>query len=128
MEIGVPGNIYREHLIELYKSPSNYGSLENSTHQATEYNSLCGDEITMSLIIKGKGNEKKIEDIKFSGSGCVMSIVSSSMLTDKIKNMKVSEVKKLSHEDILKMLKIKLNPARIKCALLPLEAVRKALK
>ena len=57
----------------------------------------------------------------------MLSIVSSSMLTDKIKNMKVSEVKKLSHEDILKMLKIKLNPARIKCALLPLEAVRKAL-
>ena len=124
MEIGVPGNIYREHLIELYKSPSNYGSLEGANKKATEYNSLCGDEITMSLIVK----KDKIEDIKFEGSGCVMSIVSSSMLTDKIKNMKVSEVKKLSHEDILKMLKIKLNPDRIKCTLLPLEAVRKALK
>ena len=124
MEIGVPGNIYREHLIELYKSPSNYGSLEGTNRKATEYNSLCGDEITMSLIVKNQ----IIQDVKFSGSGCVMSIVSSSMLTDKIKNMKVSEVKKLSHEDILKMLKIKLNPARIKCVLLPLEAVRKALK
>ena len=127
MEIGIPANIYREHLIELYKSPSNYGELEGANRKATEYNSLCGDEITMSLIIKGKGKEEKIEDIKFYGSGCVMSIVSASMLTDKIKNMEVSDVKKLSHEDILKMLKIKLNPARIKCALLPLEAVRKAL-
>ena len=123
MEIGIPSNIYREHLIELYKSPSNYGSLEGANKKATEYNSLCGDEITMSLIVKNQ----IIQDVKFEGSGCVMSIVSSSMLTDKIKNMKVSDVKKLSHEDILKMLKIKLNPARIKCVLLPLEAVRKAL-
>jgi nitrogen fixation NifU-like protein len=110
-------------LIELYKSPSNYGSLEKPTHQATEHNSLCGDEITMSLIVK----KDKIEDIKFEGSGCVMSIVSSSMLTDKIKGMTLKDVKKLSHEDILEMLKIKLNPTRTKCALLPLEAVRKAL-
>jgi len=123
MEIGVPGNIYREHLIELYKSPSNYGSLEKSTHTATEHNSLCGDEITIHLIVK-KG---VVIDVKFEGSGCVMSIVSASMLTDKIKNLSVKEIGKLSHEDILKMLKIKLNPSRIKCALLPLEAVRKAL-
>jgi len=128
MEIGLPKNIYREHLIELYKSPSNYGVLEGANRKATEHNSLCGDEITMSLIVKGKGKEEKVENIKFEGSGCVMSIVSSSMLTDKIKGMKIEEIKKLSHEDILKMLKIKLNPARIKCALLPLEAVRKALK
>ena len=123
MEIGVPGNIYREHLIELYKSPSNYGSLEGANKKATEHNTVCGDEITMQLLVK-KG---KIEDIKFSGSGCVMSIVSASMLTDKIKGMSLEDVKKLSHKDILEMLKIKLNPARIKCALLPLEAVRKAL-
>jgi len=124
MEIGVPGNIYREHLIELYKSPSNYGSLDGANRKATEHNSLCGDEITMQLLVK----KNKVEDIKFEGSGCVMSIVSASMLTDKIKGLSVKEIGKLSHEDILKMLKIKLNPARIKCALLPLEAVRKALK
>ena len=123
MEIGIPNNIYREHLIELYKSPSNYGELEKANKEATEHNTLCGDEITMQLIVK----QNKVEDIKFSGSGCVMSIVSASMLTDKIKGLSVEEIKKLSHEDILEMLKIKLNPARTKCALLPLEAVRKAL-
>ena len=116
-------SMYKEHILDLYKNPSNFGELKNPTNKHTEYNSLCGDEITMSLIVKNQ----IIQDVKFEGSGCVMSIVSSSMLTDKIKNMKVSDVKKLSNEDILKMLKIKLNPARIKCVLLPLEAVRKAL-
>tara|TARA_Y100000296_G_scaffold74291_1_gene92642 strand:+ start:1554 stop:1934 length:381 start_codon:yes stop_codon:yes gene_type:complete len=116
--------MYREHILELYKNPSNFGELKNSTHKHTETNSLCGDEITVELIIKNN----KIEDVKFNGSGCVISMVSSSMLTDKIKNMKVKDVKKLEKKDILKLLKIKINPARLKCVLLPLDAVRGALK
>jgi len=50
------------------------------------------------------------------------------MLTDRIKGLKVKDVKNIGADDILKMLKIKLNPARIKCALLGFEAVKGALK
>jgi len=117
-------DMYREHILELYKNPTNYGDLKNSTHKYTEYNSFCGDEIIIQLIVKNG----KIQDIKFSGSGCVISMVSSSLLTEKIKGFTVEDVKKLSKEDILKLLKIKINPARIKCVLLPLEALRGALK
>lgn len=124
MQPGIPKNIYREHLIELYKSPKNYGELVAANRKATGHNANCGDEITMHILVKN-GN---IQDIKFSGSGCVISIVSSSMLTEKLKNMKTSEVKKLSKEDIIKMLNLKLSTSRIKCALLPLEAVKSALK
>ena len=120
----IPSDMYREHILELYKSPSNFGILENPSHEATEYNSVCGDEITVQLIVKNG----KINDIKFQGSGCVISIVSASLLTDKIKNKDIKDIKKLTREDILKLLKIKLNPARIKCALLSLEAVKKALR
>ena len=56
-----------------------------------------------------------------------MSIVSASMLTEKLKGMGVESVKSLSSEDILKMVKVKLSPSRIKCALLSLEATKKAL-
>lgn len=116
--------MYREHILELYKNPSNFGELKNPTHKHTEINSLCGDEITVQLIIKNG----KVNDAKFNGSGCVISMVSSSMLTDKIKNMKVKDVKKLDKKDILKLLKISINPARLKCVLLPLESVRGALE
>ncbi len=115
--------IYREHILELYKNPENYGEIKNPTHEKTEYNSNCGDEVTMQLIIK----EGKVEDVKFHGSGCVISMVSSSLLTGKIKGMDVKEIGKLSQKDILKILKINLNPARIKCALLPLEALKNSL-
>lgn len=116
--------MYREHILELYKHPSNFGELKNQTHEHTEYNSFCGDEITVQLIIKNG----KLNDTKFKGSGCVISMVSSSLLTDKIKNMKVKDVKKLCKKDVLKLLKIQVSPLRLKCALLPLDAIKGALK
>lgn len=124
MEQGIPSDIYREHIIELYKSPSNFGNLKNPTHEHTSHNSICGDEVTVNLLVKNG----ILKDVKFSGSGCVVSMVASSLLTDKIKDMPVSEIKKLKGEDILSMLKMKLTPARMKCALLSLEAVKGALK
>lgn len=124
MEKGIPSAMYREHILDLYRNPSNFGILENATHKHTEYNSLCGDEITVQLFVKNK----KIEDVKFNGSGCVISMVSASLLTDKIKDMSLEEIKKLDRRDILKLLKIHINPARIKCVLLPLEATKGALK
>lgn len=124
MEKGIPSDMYKEHILELYKSPSNFGNLVSKTHEKTAYNSICGDEITVQLLIK----DEIIKNIKFSGSGCVISMVSSSMLTDKIKGMKVSDVKNMKGEDILDMLNMKLNLARVKCALLSFEAVKGALK
>ena len=119
-----PEKMYKEHILELYKSPENYGEMKNPTHKHTEANASCGDEITMQLIVK----DGKISDVKFYGSGCVMSVVSSSMLSSKIKEMKVEDAKKLGREDIIKMLKINVNAGRIKCVVLPLYAVKNALK
>ena len=115
--------MYKEHIMELYKSPANYGKIENPTHEHTETNSSCGDEVTMQFSVK----DGKIAEVKFHGSGCVMSIVSSSLLTDKLKGMKVSEALKLSKEDILKLLKIEVNPARLKCVTLCLYATKNSL-
>jgi len=117
-------NIYPRHILELYKNPSNFGLLENPTHESTEDNSVCGDEMTVQLLVK----DGKIINAKFSGSGCVLSMVAASLLTNKIKGMKIKDVKNLDKDDIKKLFKTKINPVRIKCALLPLEATKKALK
>jgi len=120
----IPSSMYREHILELYKSPSNFGILENATSEATEYNSICGDEITVQLLIKNK----KISNVKFSGSGCVISLVSSSLLTDKLKGMRIKDAMNLEKKDILGSLKVPIISSRIKCALLPIQAMKKALK
>lgn len=115
--------IYKEHIIDLYKNPHNKGILENFTHESLKNNPLCGDEIKLQLKIK----ENKIIDVKFEGVGCTISLASTSMLTDKIKNMFVNDAKKLTKEDILEMLHIPISSVRLNCALLPLDALKEAL-
>ena len=124
MDKGIPSGIYKKHILELYRNPSNFGELKNFTSQATEHNSICGDEITVQLFVK----EGRVVNAKFSGSGCTLSMVSASLLTSKIKGMKAKDVKNLDKEEVRKLFKTKLNNSRIKCILLPLEAIKKALK
>lgn len=117
-------NIYREEIIDLYKRPHNFGNLKNPTHSAKELNPLCGDEITINLKIESN----KITDVKFTGNGCAISIASTSILTDKIKNMPLQKVKALKPEDLLEMLKIEISPARLKCALLCFKTLKIAIQ
>ena len=115
--------MYQEHILDAYKHPSNFGKLEGRTNEHKSYNPLCGDDITIQLIIK----DGKIEDVKFEGKGCAISMASASFLTDAIKGKSVKEVKAMKKEDILEMLQIPIGPVRLKCALLPLEAVHEAI-
>lgn len=116
--------MYREHILELYKHPQNFGELKNATHKHRGYNPLCGDDFTMQIIIK----DNKIQEIKFIGKGCAISTASASLLTEKIKGMTIEEVMKVSTKDALDLLEIPIGPVRLKCALLPLEAIHKAVK
>jgi len=116
--------MYTENILDLYKNPRNKGHLENPTNQNSRNNPLCGDEVTIQIII----NDNKITDVKFSGQGCAISMASTSMLTDKIKNMNIEMVNKLSKDDILEMLHIPISPGRLKCALLSLDTLRGALE
>ena len=116
--------IYKEHILDLYKNPHNKGNLKNPTYEFSKNNPICGDEIKIQILAKNN----KIADIKFCGQVCVISQASASLLTDKIKNLSINKIKKLNKEHILEMLKIPISYTRIKCALLPLEAVRGALE
>jgi len=124
MERGIPESMYRKHILELYKNPSNFGILKNATCSGTECNSVCGDEITVQMITK----DGIVKDAKFSGSGCALSLVAASLLTSKIKGRKIESIKNLNKEEIRKLFKTKISSSRIKCMFLPLEAVKKALK
>lgn len=117
-------DLYTENILDLYKNPRNKGHLENPTHENFRNNPLCGDEITIQIII----NDNKITDVKFDGQGCAISMASTSMLTEKIKNMDIEIVNKLSKDDILEMLHIPISPGRLKCALLSLDTLRGALE
>lgn len=117
--------IYQEFIIELYKNPLNFGEIE-SDYKAEVYNASCGDRIILFLKVE----EGKIIDAKHSGKGCAISQASASLFTEYIKGKSIEEVARLTKDDILKLIKIDLskNPTRIRCALLPLDALKKAIK
>jgi nitrogen fixation protein NifU and related proteins len=115
--------MYKEHILDLYKHPLNFGHLEYATHKERKHNPLCGDDITIELMIK----DDKVEDVKFSGKGCAISMASASLLTDAIKGKTVSEVKEFTSEELIELLEIPIGPVRVKCALLSLEVAHKAI-
>jgi len=117
-------DMYKEHILDIFRNPMNKGDLPSATNEHTGHNPLCGDEIKIQVIIK----DNKVEDVKWDGRGCAISQVSASMLTDKIKGMSTQDIMKLKKEDMLEMLQIPLSTVRLKCGLLSLETVHGAIQ
>jgi len=65
-----------------------------------------------------------VTDVRFSGKGCAISRASASMMTEAIKGRTLEELRGWSKEHILDLLGIELGPVRLKCALLPLKALK----
>jgi nitrogen fixation NifU-like protein len=118
-------DIYRENILDHFNNPRNFGKIDNPDASYEKDNPFCGDRIRIGFTIHD--SRFTIQKIKFSGEGCAISIASASMLTEKAKGAKVKDLRKLDKSDILKMLGIGLSPTRLKCALLPLEVLQKAI-
>ena len=69
-----------------------------------------------------------VKNVMFTGKGCAISKASASLLTDKVKGMKIEELRKWDKTSIIEILGINLGPNRLKCALLPLEALQRLIK
>ena len=122
--------LYMEVILDHNKNPRNKGIIDNHTNHADGHNPLCGDKISLDLIIVND----IVEDIKFTGSGCAISTASSSILTEYIIGKKTTEIRDLFEEfhdlvttdnsnngDLGKLSVfegVKKYPARVKCATL----------
>lgn len=113
--------LYRQEILEHYHNPQNFGKLKKSDLKVKKVNELCGDEISLQLRLDSKN---KIIDVKFTGSGCALSVASASLFTERIKGMSLNRAKKIAPKQVLKALKVPVSPARSKCVLLPLDALR----
>ena len=116
-------DLYRDEILEHYRRPHNFGTLEQPDAVHEGANPLCGDRITMMLGIR----DGVVEQVAFTGRGCAISQASASMLTDEIKGKPLSEVTRLTQADVLDELGIEISPARMKCALLSLDTLQRAL-
>ncbi|PIW36936.1 MAG: Fe-S cluster protein [Candidatus Kerfeldbacteria bacterium CG15_BIG_FIL_POST_REV_8_21_14_020_45_12] len=116
-------DIYQEEILDHYRHPRNSGSVENPDIIQTERNSSCGDE----LIFSFKLADGKVAEVMFTGEGCAISQAAASMLTEDITGQAITKAKQLTPDDVIDLLGIELGPTRLKCALLPVQAITKAL-
>ena len=139
--------LYQDIILEHGKSPRNFGKCEKYTHQAKGHNPLCGDQVQVYLKLN---NEKKVEDLTFEGSGCAISIASTSIMTEAVKGKSVEGAKKIVI-DFLNMIKntskinsndlnedqktkimslsgVKQFPMRVKCATLAWHTLTSAIE
>ncbi|MEZ0239420.1 MAG: Fe-S cluster assembly sulfur transfer protein SufU [Chloroflexota bacterium] len=116
-------DLYRDYILEHYRRPHNFGVLDDATTSYEGANPLCGDRITLQLRVR----DGMITGVGFTGRGCAISQASASLLTDEVKGKPAVDAAKMNSQDVLDMLGIEISPARLKCALLSLETLQKAL-
>ena len=122
--------LYRELILEHYKSPRNRGRLDQPDIANRGHNPLCGDDVEVSLQIA----DGKVQDVRFQGKGCSISQASASMMTEAIKGKSTDEARALvdgfkammkgeaepdeTLGDVEALQGVKRYPVRIKCAML----------
>ena len=116
-------DLYREEILDHYKHPRHFGHLEEPSLVFHDSNPFCGDEITLELKIE----DGKVADVAFTGHGCAISRAAASMMSEEIVGKPLAELREWHKEDILDLLGIEVGPVRLKCALLPLKALKAAV-
>ncbi|HWR66561.1 MAG TPA: iron-sulfur cluster assembly scaffold protein [Bellilinea sp.] len=114
-------DLYRQVIIERYKSPLYRGELDPHDISFEDENPLCGDHIRIDLRVDEAG---VVTEALFSGHGCAISQASADLLIESVIGKPLDEVKALTKQDVLDNLGIDLGPVRLKCALLPLKVLK----
>jgi nitrogen fixation NifU-like protein len=83
--------LYQEVILDHGKAPRNYGHLTGATGESHGHNPLCGDTVTIYLKTRGG----IVEDIRFEGRGCAISVASASMMTEILKGKTVPQVREM---------------------------------
>ena len=115
--------LYRDYILDHYKNPRNFGTLEPHDLEHHDHNPLCGDELGVHLVV---GEDGRIENLRFHGQGCAISQASASIASEELIGMPTDEVASLEADWIIDLLGIHISPTRRKCALLSLKVMRGA--
>jgi nitrogen fixation NifU-like protein len=116
-------DLYRDHILDHYKRPRNFGELEPHDLERAEHNPLCGDELGVHIRVA----DGRIEDLRFYGHGCAISQAAASIASEELKGMELTEAATLDADWMLDLLGIPISATRRKCALLGLKVVRGAV-
>lgn len=132
-------DLYREVILDHNRSPRNFGEIKNADRVVNGVNPLCGDKMTLYLKLDGD----RIDDARFEGTGCAISVASSSLMTERIKGAGIDETLELfdavhgmltgatepneKMEKLAALAGVRDYPSRVKCASLAWHALKTAL-
>lgn len=123
--------LYQEVIFDHNRNPRNYGVLEGANRKAEGFNPLCGDQLTIYMLVNDEGI---IEKVTFEGQGCAISTASASLMTEELVGKTADQAQAIFKKfqevvtggngsgDIgkLEVLSgVKDYPTRVKCATLP---------
>ena len=135
-------DLYQEVMMDHSKHPRNFRKMDHPSCYAEGYNPLCGDRVEIFLSVQ----DQTIQDASFQGQGCAICTASASLMTEVIKDKKVTDVEQLSesfrhalvddHTEIdpeqlgklQVLLGVKQYPMRVKCATLAWHTLQSAFK
>lgn len=135
--------LYQDIILDHYKHPHNFGEGSPLCTDVELENPVCGDHIKLMLYVD---DHDIVQDVKFTGSGCAISVASASMMTEEIKGKPVAAAQKIieevletmrgekapgvlkEHGDLAALQGVIKYPVRVKCATLAWHAVKDALE
>jgi nitrogen fixation NifU-like protein len=118
---GSGSELYREDILEHYKNPENFGSLDPCTFAHEGENPLCGDVLELTVRLD---EDDVIEAARFDGQGCAISQASTDILLSRIEGEPLDDVLAMDEDALVELLGIDVPPLRVKCAVLPLVTVQ----
>lgn len=117
-------DVYQEFLLEEAASLRNQQQILDFDTVAEHRNASCGDQLKVWV----KWNQDTVVDISWEGSGCIISQVGISLLSDAVKGKTKSQIVQMQLNDMLQLLHFdSISPGRLKCLLLGLETIKKAI-
>ncbi|HEX8100381.1 MAG TPA: SUF system NifU family Fe-S cluster assembly protein [Actinomycetota bacterium] len=133
-------DLYKEVILDHYKSPRNKRDLPGAEFSCSKNNPLCGDQITIHAHL----DDDRVAEVTFEGQGCSISQASASMLTEAVQGRTVEQAAGLAAEfrsmmegeaepdedefgDLMALKGVVKYPVRIKCAVLAWDVLQEAL-
>ncbi|MEO8493494.1 MAG: iron-sulfur cluster assembly scaffold protein [Planctomycetota bacterium] len=116
--------IYEDHILRHYEQPYHNERFASATHRQRVDNPVCGDSVQLELQVSAAG---VIEQAWFTGTGCVISQASASMLAEHIEGQTLEALSSFNSQDMLRLFRARLTPRRQQCCLLAWQALRKLI-
>ncbi len=117
-------DLYQQNILDHYHHPKHKGKLPVADRHNEAANTLCGDKVELWIKI----DNEKITTVGWDGEGCVLTQAACSLLCEKLINKSITEATTLDPQFMQQLVAVPLGPTRLRCALLPLEVLQKALK